>query len=128
MFSFPDTTERNEVTIQLGIIVGSSVGGVVLIAALLVFLIVCLIVICCVHADSRKYMKLLELAIKKRRTLAEVREYVEDLKQIYIQQPSKHICCGVCLKKRVVADGEDEEDEIQKKMILNKFFKDVRKL
>ena len=144
MFSALDITERNEETRQLGIIVGSSVGGVVLIAALLVFLTccVCLIVNCRKHSESKMYEKIAEVAITKDKNLDEVKAFLRGMKEDYKQQDkhgdNKQPCKTrkTCIKpdSGELEEGPpeemqtDKETEDEKRKLLSEFFKEMRKL
>lgn len=116
LFSASDITERNEETRQLGIIVGSSVGGVVLIAALLVFLTccVCLIVNCRrqkqhnnakdIHSKELDTMKEIVVAMISKLTITsptQLREYLHGVKE-------------AIRNNRVVPDSDDETQGILK--------------
>ena len=120
MLSVPDTTERSEETIQLGIIVGSSVGGVVLIAALLTCC-VCLIVSWRIHAHAKIDRTIVKVVVFKHYEGNSPDEMEEELEKYFKQ-------------KRVTDDGGDEEaqrqkaqEEAQKQTILDKFIKDMHK-
>lgn len=130
LLSVPDTTESNEETRQLGIIVGSSVGGVVLIAALLVFLTccVCLIVNWRIHADAKINRGLVEVSVAKlykdkRPNVMKLE--LEDLEKDFKQQHELRKIHKST--KRVTDDGGDEDEEAQKQKILDKFIKDMHK-
>ena len=137
MFSALDITERNEETRQLGIIVGSSVGGVVLIAALLVFLTCCVCLI--VNSHKQKQHKR-ELANKKKMhseeletmkviattmmlnppkdptvlpKVTEMDKYLNDLRKLIPEQRNKRGVAdsGDQHNERVVADSGDQHNK-----------------
>ena len=94
LFSVSDTTEHN----QLGLILGSSGGGVVLIAFLLKFFAVC--------ATMNEWMKkIIVAAIAAGKSPAEVKDYADILKgNINKQQRKKQQC-----KRHVVTNKADFE-------------------
>ena len=119
LFFVSDITEHDE-TRQLVMIVGSSVGGAVLIAFLLMFF--CCMTLCYKQNEVKRMKEIIVAAITEGKSPAEAKDYADILKGNINKQRRKK----QQRKKRVVPDEADEEKEMQK--ILSQFFKDIRKL